>query len=117
MTNSEKHNGWTNYETWRVVAELENDSRSHAAIVRHIERQPSSLVYKLRTLAEMLPVDVDFNLVNWEEISDSLIMREKVDNLQAQIVELQNDLDFEVSALENQINDLERELDRVRDGD
>lgn len=65
MITTEKHNGWTNWDTWNVQLWLANDERAY-----RIMRRSTDIERDARELMEIMgnPDDADLDNVDWDEI-------------------------------------------------
>ena len=79
-----KHNGWMNYDTWKVVALLDNVQSNYYKIV---EMSTDELVMltidDLQRRFDFMDDDIDFDQVNLDEIIEN-ILEGRYENIQHQ---------------------------------
>jgi len=78
------HNGWTNYDTWKVVALLDNVQSNYYKIAEMSTDELVMLtISDLQRRFDLMDEDIDFDQVNLDEIIKK-ILEDRYENLQHQ---------------------------------
>jgi hypothetical protein len=79
-----KHNGWTNYDTWKVVALLDNVQSNYYKIIGMNDDELVMLtINDLQRYFNFMDDDIDFDQVNLDEIVEN-ILEGRYENIQHQ---------------------------------
>jgi hypothetical protein len=79
-----KHNGWTNYDTWKVVALLDNVQSNYYKIIAMNDDELVMLtINDLQRYFNFMDDDIDFDQVNLDEIVEN-ILEGRYENIQHQ---------------------------------
>jgi hypothetical protein len=79
-----KHNGWTNYDTWKVVALLDNVQSNYYKIIAMNDDELVMLtINDLQRYFNFMDDDIDFDQVNLDEIVEN-ILEGRYENIQYQ---------------------------------
>ena len=79
-----KHNGWTNYDTWKVVALLDNVQSNYYKIIEMSDYELIMLtIDDLQRRFDFMNDDIDFDQVELDEIIEK-ILEDRYENLQHQ---------------------------------
>ena len=79
-----KHNGWTNYDTWKVVALLDNVQSNYYKIVEmSIDELVMLTIDDLQRHFDLEDDDIDFDQVDVDEIIEK-ILEDRYENIQHQ---------------------------------
>ena len=79
-----KHNGWTNYDTWKVVALLDNVQSNYYKIIGMNDDELVMLtINDLQRYFNFMDDDIDFDKVNLDEIVEN-ILEGRYENIQHQ---------------------------------
>jgi hypothetical protein len=69
-----KHNGWTNYDTWKVVVLLDNVQSNYYKIVEMSTDELVMLTIEdLQRYFDFQGDDIDFDQVNLDEIIENIL--------------------------------------------
>ena len=79
-----KHNGWTNYDTWKVVALLDNVPSNYYKIAEmNTDELVMLTIDDLQRHFDLEDDDIDFDQVDVDEIIEN-IMEGRYENIQHQ---------------------------------
>jgi hypothetical protein len=79
-----KHNGWTNYDTWKVVALLDNVQSNYYKIIAMNDDELVMLtINDLQRYFNFMDDDINFDQVNLDEIVEN-ILEGRYENIQHQ---------------------------------
>ena len=79
-----KHNGWTNYDTWKVVALLDNVQSNYYKIIGMSTDELIMLtIDDLQRGFDFMNDDIDFDQVELDEIIEK-ILEDRYENIQHQ---------------------------------